>query len=150
MRSRYNLWARFGNTDPRFAALLNSLGDLQEKAKYRRSQFALTSSEAAEYLETLHEMRRHVDRRPRRTVALCGRVRATHDRALKGNSESRRPSQLSVLGPIPGIESPSNERRASSWSGWISVQPGDDEATSFATRSARDAPKPRGLGRDQP
>jgi len=70
VRSRYNLWARFGNTDPRFAALLNSLGDLQRKAKYRRSQFALTSSEAAEYLETLRKMRKHVDRRPRRTVSL--------------------------------------------------------------------------------
>jgi len=70
VRSRYNLWAKFGNTDPRFAVLLNSLGELQEEAKYRRSQFALTSSKAAEYLETLRDMRRHVDRRPRRTVSL--------------------------------------------------------------------------------
>jgi hypothetical protein len=70
VRARYNHWARFGNTEARFAELLNVLGDLQDKAKYKRSQFSLTSSKAAEHLQTLHDMRRHVERRPRRTVAL--------------------------------------------------------------------------------
>jgi hypothetical protein len=70
VRSRYNLWGRLGITDPRFAVLLNSLGELQEKAKYRRSQFVLTPSKAAEYLETLRDMRRHVELRPKRTVSL--------------------------------------------------------------------------------
>ena len=70
VRARYNHWARFGNTDARFAELLNVLGDQQGKAKYKRSQFSLTSSKAAEHLQTLYDMRRHVERRPRRTVTL--------------------------------------------------------------------------------
>lgn len=70
VRSRYNHWARFGNTEARFAELLNVLGDLQDKAKYKRSQFSLTSSKAAQHLETLHDMRSHAERRPRRTVML--------------------------------------------------------------------------------
>jgi len=79
VRSRYNRWAKFGNTEPRFAVLLNSLGELQEKAKYRRSRFSLTPAEAVEYMETLRDMRRHVERRPRRTVSLAagGYVRLT-------------------------------------------------------------------------
>ena len=73
VRSRYHLWARLGNTDPRFAALLSSLAEWQRSAKYERSKFSLTVAKAADCMETIAEMQCHAERRPKRRLAIAGR-----------------------------------------------------------------------------
>lgn len=69
VRSRYNLWARFGNTEPRFATLLNDLADWQRDAKYKRSKFSLSRDQAEGCMETMKKMRSHAEERPRRRLA---------------------------------------------------------------------------------
>lgn len=70
VRSRYHLWAKLGNTNPRFAALLSSLAEWQKSAKYERSKFSLTVATAADCMETIAEMRRHAERRPKRSLSI--------------------------------------------------------------------------------
>lgn len=69
VRARYNLWARFGNTDLRFAALLNSLADWQRNAKYKRTKFSLSDVQAAECMKMLKAMRAHAELRPRQKLS---------------------------------------------------------------------------------
>lgn len=56
----YNLWAKLGNTDPRYAALLNQLGHMRSGARYLNGGFALKNAEAALMLPVLDEMAEHV------------------------------------------------------------------------------------------
>lgn len=71
VRSRYHLWAKLGNTDPRFAALLSSLAEWQRSAKYERSKFSLTVAKAADCMETIAEMQCHAERRSKRRLAIA-------------------------------------------------------------------------------
>jgi hypothetical protein len=71
VRSRYHLWAKLGNTNPLFATLLSSLAEWQKSAKYERSKFSLTVAMAADCMETIAEMRRHAERRPRRLLSIA-------------------------------------------------------------------------------
>lgn len=58
--SPYNLWARLGNTDARYAALLNQLGNMRGAARYLNGELTLTSAEAAAMLAVLDEMAEYV------------------------------------------------------------------------------------------
>lgn len=70
LRSFYNQWARLDNTDPRFAGLLNRLGELRTPGRYLRAEFTFEEAEARETLAVLVEMREHVESvRPQRTLA---------------------------------------------------------------------------------
>lgn len=65
----YNQWAKLGNTERRFAELLNRLGDLREPARYLQTEFSLDPATAARHMATLHDMRRHVESvRPKRAL----------------------------------------------------------------------------------
>jgi hypothetical protein len=65
----YNQWAKLENTDPRFAGLLNRLGELRASARYLRADFELDAAEATEILALLGAMRNHVEEvRPKRTL----------------------------------------------------------------------------------
>jgi HEPN domain-containing protein len=57
--SNYNLWARIGNTEQRFADLLNRLGELRGPGRYLRKALSLDASAARQMLATLDEMRVH-------------------------------------------------------------------------------------------
>jgi uncharacterized protein (UPF0332 family) len=59
--SAYHLWARLGNTDPRFPALLQELLDIRRAATYGDGSFNGDDQAAHEQLEVLLEMQRHVD-----------------------------------------------------------------------------------------
>jgi len=69
VRSRYNLWAKCGNKEHRFATVLNELADWQKNAKYERSKFSLSSDQAEECMETIKEMRSHAEQRPRQRLS---------------------------------------------------------------------------------
>jgi hypothetical protein len=71
VRSRYHLWAKLGNTNLRFAALLSSLAEWQRSAKYERSKFSLTAAKAADCMKTIAEMRCHAEHRPKRTLSVA-------------------------------------------------------------------------------
>jgi hypothetical protein len=60
VRQPYNLWAKSGNTEMRFAALLNMVGKLRESARYLRTELQLTQRQAEEMLQTLIAMRAQV------------------------------------------------------------------------------------------
>lgn len=61
VHSRYNHWARSGNTEQRFADLLNELGQMRASARYQRGDFELKRERAAEMLATLQDMLAHVE-----------------------------------------------------------------------------------------
>lgn len=68
--SRYHEWAKLGNTEMHFPRLLDSTFDWQRRAKYDRSRFSLTPTEAAACIKTLHAMHQHASRRPREATTL--------------------------------------------------------------------------------
>jgi hypothetical protein len=59
--SNYNLWARIGNTEQRFANLLNRLGELRGPGRYLRKDLSLAPAAARKMLATLDDMRAHAD-----------------------------------------------------------------------------------------
>lgn len=61
IKSTYNAWGNLGNTDPRYARVLNLLGDERNNARYLRGNKSLVGSKAEEVLAVLDEMRTHVD-----------------------------------------------------------------------------------------
>lgn len=68
--SAYNLFARQGNTDKRFASLLNRLSKLRNAARFPDGPFHLSEAEATEMLSTAQEMRdRLIGEVPRRALA---------------------------------------------------------------------------------
>lgn len=56
----YSLWARLGNTDTRFPALVHRLAELRPAARYLNAELAADDEQVAELLEQLAEMERHV------------------------------------------------------------------------------------------
>ena len=60
IRSVYALWANLGNTERRFAQLLQRLDDLRASARYLRGRRPLSETEANECASLLAEMRAHV------------------------------------------------------------------------------------------
>ncbi len=69
-RNLYNQWANLGNTEQRFATLLNFLTELRNSARYGHSKFALSPGKATECMETIWDMRRHVEEvRPKRSLS---------------------------------------------------------------------------------
>ena len=73
--SRYNEWAKLGNTEMHFPKLLDSTFDWQRRAKYDRSKFSLTSAEAAACIKTLHAMHQHASRRPQEVTSFFAKDR---------------------------------------------------------------------------
>jgi uncharacterized protein (UPF0332 family) len=65
----YNLWANLGNTDKRYARLLDRLHARRSTARYLQGVQPLTHSEAKEVLATLTDMHEHVKRRAQETPA---------------------------------------------------------------------------------
>ena len=61
--THYNLWANLGNTDKRYARLLDRLHARRSTARYMQGAQLLTHSEAEEVLATLTDMHEHVKRR---------------------------------------------------------------------------------------
>jgi hypothetical protein len=58
----YNVWARLGNTDSRFARLLNGLQKLRDPARYLVGELTLAAPEAEERMTELDAMHEHVAR----------------------------------------------------------------------------------------
>jgi uncharacterized protein (UPF0332 family) len=54
--SEFNKFTKLGNSDPRFAKLLNRLTPLRDKARYSMEPFSVTEEEATEMLATAKEM----------------------------------------------------------------------------------------------
>lgn len=70
-RSRYNWHAKLGNTEQRFAALLNDLRRLREPARYLEGKLDLDAAQATEMLSALRDLREHAERvRPKRAPAV--------------------------------------------------------------------------------
>lgn len=61
VRSFYNQWAALGNTEMRFAKLLNRLTDLRPTGRYLRGEFDLDAVEAARLLRDLKDLAAHVE-----------------------------------------------------------------------------------------
>jgi uncharacterized protein (UPF0332 family) len=59
--SAYHLWARLGNTDPRFPALLQELLETRRAGTYADGRFNGDDRAAREQLDVLLEMQHHVD-----------------------------------------------------------------------------------------
>jgi len=54
--AKYNLWSKLGNTERRFADLLNRLPDLRSSARYVRGDLGLTTDEATVMLAVAEDM----------------------------------------------------------------------------------------------
>lgn len=74
IRARYNEWAHSGNTEQRFADLLNQLDAQRTPSRYLRGADGLSATKAEEWMAILRDMLDHVvevspdrslDRRPR-------------------------------------------------------------------------------------
>lgn len=61
--SSFNLWARLGNTEQRFADLLNELTEARAGARYLRSSFELSPERARELMEAVRDFVSHVRER---------------------------------------------------------------------------------------
>jgi uncharacterized protein (UPF0332 family) len=55
-QGKYNLYAKQGNTEQRFAQLLNRLADLRNPARYPSGRFQIDENEAGEMLNTAEDM----------------------------------------------------------------------------------------------
>lgn len=54
--AQYNLDRKLGNVDPRFAALLNDLGELRKPARYAEGQLRVDPGDARDQLAVAEEM----------------------------------------------------------------------------------------------
>jgi hypothetical protein len=76
----YSLWTRLGNTEPRFAKLLNDLSRIRPTSRYLDGDAgSITSEEAAAWLRTLLAFAEHVDAILHRGAARSFRVVASRD-----------------------------------------------------------------------
>lgn len=57
----YNLWAKLGNAEPRFAHLLNELNRLRPAGRYVQGELELDGAAAETHLQTLRDMLAHVE-----------------------------------------------------------------------------------------
>jgi uncharacterized protein (UPF0332 family) len=66
----YGQWVKHGNARPEFSRLLSRMHELRGAARYLRREFGLTPEPAKAALETLREMRAHVEEvRPKRELS---------------------------------------------------------------------------------
>jgi uncharacterized protein (UPF0332 family) len=56
VHSRFNQWRHLGNTEPRYAALLNRLASLRGPSRYLQEKFHLTADDAKDMLEVAEDM----------------------------------------------------------------------------------------------
>lgn len=84
IRSLYNQWAQLGNTEIRFAALLNRLGDIRRAARYLKEELDLGPAAPEELLADLEDLREHVETtRPRRDLRSKGKARSYKVEAIQ-------------------------------------------------------------------
>lgn len=62
VRQAYNLWAKLGNTEHRFAQLLNRIARLRRPARYLEAPLELSTQDIEDIAGTLHAMHEHVVR----------------------------------------------------------------------------------------
>lgn len=99
--TKYNMWGKLGNVDPRFVKLLNRLATLRTSARYPPSTFVLTPEQARADLATCEALfaavRRDVPLRVHVDEDLRAKVGGGPSNPAGGGSPGRQPTGL-----VPG------------------------------------------------
>ena len=56
INQKFNLYAKLGNIEPKYAKLLNELSELRKQARYLKGEKTVSAEEANKYLEMVKEM----------------------------------------------------------------------------------------------